>query len=197
VDVRAGGPVRHRQMRAQAGLRVATIGRAGIVVVAIDRRAGAADPGLTGFGAVAGVAVRAWSSVRDGEVATTQHGIAAVARAGVAVVAIGRRAAHAGAARADVGRGAGVAVVARGGVVRVHTAGRRVAPGGRAEVAVVAVERRSARTAAAAASIAGRARVAVVAGGGVVGMHTSGRPARVVGAGIAVVAALAGRAAGS
>ena len=76
--------------------------------------------------------------------------VARVVRAHVAVVAVGRRAADAEAARAGVGRRAGVPVVAGGGVVRVDAAGRRVARVVGADVAVVAVRRRAADAGAAA-----------------------------------------------
>ena len=125
---------------------------------------------------------------------TARRRVARVVRAHVAVVAVGRRAADAGAAAARVCRRARVPVVARRRVVRVDAARRRVARVVRADVAVVAVGRRSADTDAAAARIRGRAGIPVAAGNRVVRVDTARRRvARVVRAHVAVVAVRAPR----
>src|SRR5206468_11345328 len=116
--------------------------------------------------------------------------VAGLGRAPVAVIAVGRRAAHAGAARAPIRRragiavvaplsvrgadarpgragvagGAGIEIVARQGVWRVHAAGHRVARVGRAHVAVDAVGRRAADADAARTGVRRGAGAAVVAG---------------------------------
>src|SRR5207253_6925408 len=90
-------------------------------------------------------------------------------------------------APAGVVRGAGVAVVARGGVVRVDAARGRIAAVGGADVPVVAVRRRPPDARPATAGVVGRAGVAVAARGGVVRVGAArGRIAAVGGADILV-----------
>src|SRR5207253_2647340 len=92
-------------------------------------------------------------------------------------------------APAGVVRGAGVAVVARGGVVRVDAARGRIAAVGGADVPVVAVGRRPPDARPATAGVVRRAGVAVTARGGVVRVGAArGRIAAVGGADVPVVA---------
>ena len=77
-------------MRAAEG-RVAAVRRAHVAVVADERRARGAGPALAGLGAVAGVAVRARRAVQHRRGGAARGRVAAVGRAGVAVVADERR----------------------------------------------------------------------------------------------------------
>src|SRR5262249_3644281 len=67
--------------------RGAAVGRAGVAVVAHERRAGLTDAALAQLVAVAGVHVRAGRAVRRRDVLAAEHRIAAVGGAGIAVVA--------------------------------------------------------------------------------------------------------------
>src|SRR5439155_11209949 len=77
-----------------------------------------------------------------GAVLAARGRVAGVHRAGVVVVAVDGRPGRAGPGRADVPDGAGIAVVARGGVVHVRAARHRIAGVGGADVAIVAVDGR-------------------------------------------------------
>src|SRR5262249_14187050 len=139
VAVIAGGAVGLLGIRADAGRGVAGAGRVALVGGGADHRIAAdAGAGLTGVLLRTRIAVVA----RGGVVGVHAAGgrVAGVVGAGVAVVAIRRRAAHAYAAAAGVVGRARVAVVAVAGVVRVLAAGGGVAGVGRAGVVVVAVE---------------------------------------------------------
>src|SRR5206468_3807195 len=105
-----------------------------------------ADAGAAQAGAAlrAQVAVLAGRQIGERGVRAAGGRIAALGGAAVVVVAVGRRSAGAVPTRAGVGRGAGIAVIARGGVVGVLAAGGRVAGVIRADIVVVAVERGSA-----------------------------------------------------
>src|SRR5207244_2978238 len=115
APVAARGPVRDRRVLA-AGDRVARVGGAGVVVVAVEQCARRADAGLTGLGAVAGVAVAARGPVRHRRVLASGYRVAAIGGAGVAVVAVERRARRARAPLTRLGAVAHVAVTATGGV---------------------------------------------------------------------------------
>jgi len=196
---------------AQTGGWVAGIVGADVAVAAHARGAGATSAGAD-VARGAGIAVVAGGRV-VGKNAGAGGGIAGVGGADVAV------AAHDGcpgatSAGAYVAGGAGIAVVAGGCVVGKHAAGRRVAGIGGADVAVVAGDGGEdagagrgiagvggagaavvahdgcSGAASAGADVAGRAAVAVVAGGCVVGKHAAGR--RVAGIGGADVAVVAG-----
>src|SRR5207244_1342767 len=120
---------------------------------------------------------------------TAQSWVAGIVRADVAVVAVGRRAAHTGPRGASVSRGAGDAVIAGDGVGGVDAARSWVAGVGRADVAVVAVGRRAAHTGPRGAGVSRGTVVAVIAGDGVVGVDAArSRVAGVGGADVAVVA---------
>ena len=113
-------------VRAHApGDRIAGVIGAGIVVVAVGRRAARAAP------VRAGVAGRARATVVAGRGVVRAHApgdrIADVIGAGVAVVAVRRRAARAAPVRAGVVGRARVPVVAGRGVVRAHAPGDRIA----------------------------------------------------------------------
>jgi len=134
----AGAPVvtgRHVVGVQAARVRVARIVRAGVLVVAADRRATAHARGAD-VSAGAGAPVVARRGVVGEDAA--RAGVARIVRAGVLVVAADRRAADANTVDTSVVLGARAAVVARLGVGRVHATGRRVAPVVRAGVLVVA-----------------------------------------------------------
>src|SRR5207245_1056618 len=118
VPIAARGPVGDRRVLA-ALHRVAGVGGAGVVVVAVGERARRADAGLTGLGAVAGVAVAARGPVRHCRVLAALHRVARVGGADVAVVAVERCAGDTDARLAGLGAVARVAVAARGGRRRV------------------------------------------------------------------------------
>src|SRR5262249_14297393 len=122
---------------------IAAVGRAAVVVVAVRRRPGRADPGLAVLPAVADRGVGARRAVRDRGVLAAEHRIAAVGGARVVVVAVGRRPGHAGPGLAGLGAVAGVAVAARAAVREggVLAAADRAPPVGGAGIVVVAVER--------------------------------------------------------
>jgi len=166
---------------------VAGVDRAALAVVTIRRTARVADAATARVAGGAGVPVVARNGV-VGEDAT-RCGVAGVVRADVVVVAHGRRATVAAAATASVVGGAGVPVVARVGVVRKDATRGRVAGVGGADVAVVADGRRTAVAGAAAAGVVGGAGATVIARAGVIGVDaTRGRVARVVRAGVEIVA---------
>src|SRR5262249_30577219 len=158
----------HRRVGA-AGDRVARIRRAGVAVVAVERRPRGAGAGLTGLGPVADVAVEAQRPVGHGDVPAAERGIAAVGGADVVVVAVRRRGGGAVAALAGLQPVARVAVAA-GGAVRdrggAAPRGRRTAVR-RARIAVVAHERRAGRTGATLAGLRAVAEVPVAARGAV------------------------------
>src|SRR5439155_445759 len=139
----AGRSVGLRGVRAVAGGRIAGAG----VVALIERRAGhgicpGADARLAGVRAGAGIAVVAGRPIRQVAVPAAGGWVAAVRRAGVAVVTGERWPTHAHAGGALIVRRAGVAVVAGAGDVRVHAADCGIAGVPGADVAVVAVGRR-------------------------------------------------------
>src|SRR5207247_1336337 len=142
VPVAARRAVHDRDVPA-AGGGIAAVGGAGVVVVAAEGRAGGAHAGLAGLHAVAEVAVRAGSPVRQRGVLTAGHRVARVGGAGVGVRAVEGRTRGAGARLAGLGPVAHVPVAARRAVRdrEVATARDRVAAVRRARVAVVAVER--------------------------------------------------------
>src|SRR5207249_1069889 len=156
VAVAARRAVRHRRVIA-AGGRVAQVGGAVVVVVAVEHGAGRTDPGLARLGAVAQVPVRARRAVRRHPVLAAGDGVAGVDGARVPVVAVERGAVRAAAglpglvagARRPGGTGprlARLGAVAHAPVAarrpvrdrRVLTAGGRIARVGRARVRVVA-----------------------------------------------------------
>src|SRR5262249_20105711 len=141
--VGARRPVRDCDVVA-AEQRVARIRRARILVVAVERCPGRAGAGLAGLRAVADVGVETRRAVRQRGVRAAGDRVAGVRRARVAVVAVERRPGHADAAQAGLGAVADVRVRARRAVERgrVLAARLRIAGVGRADVAVVAVERR-------------------------------------------------------
>src|SRR5207253_6209322 len=134
VAVVAGHTVRGRRVRADAARRVADAGDMTLILGRADDRV-RADAGAAEAGAALGaeVAVLAGREIGERRVRAPGRRIAAVGGAGVVVVTVGWRPPDAAPARAGVGRGAGVAVVARRRVVRVRTAGCRVARVGGAE----------------------------------------------------------------
>src|SRR3989442_2744599 len=91
VPVAARGPVGDRRVLA-ALHRVARVGGAGVVVVAVGECARRADAGLTGLGAVAGVAVAARGPVSHRRMQAALHRVTGLGGARVAVVAAERRA---------------------------------------------------------------------------------------------------------
>src|SRR5262249_7305340 len=142
-------------------------------------------------GVLAGVAGGADARVVAGRgvvgVRAAARRIARVVGAGVGVVAVGRRPAHAGAVLADVAGGARVAVLAGRGVVGVEAAAGPITGVVGARIAVVAEELADAGPTL--AGVVHRAGVAVVAGhSGVRVFAAGGGVAGVVGAEVAVVA---------
>src|SRR5207245_1945688 len=91
VPVAARDAVRRRGVLT-AEYRIAGVGGARVVVVAVGERARRADAGLTRLGAVACVPVAARRAVRHRRVLAPGHRIAAIGGAGVAVGAVERRA---------------------------------------------------------------------------------------------------------
>ena len=172
-----------------AGDGVARIGGAGVAVAAVDRGAWGADQLEAEVPGGARVTIAAVDA--DGRVdALPRGGVAAVAAAGVVVVAVLGLRSLAGAVLADVAQGAAVAVGARGaGRRRVGAADGRVAAIGAARVLVGAVDRHADAQAGRARRV-GRARAAVVAVRTVVGqVRATRRGVTVVDrAGVAVVA---------
>lgn len=115
--------------------------------------------------------------------------VARIRGASVVVVAVGGRSALASAAGANFVLGARVTVVARGRVIRIDAARRRIARIVRAGVVVVAGNRRTTYARTARTGIARCARIAVAARIGVVNvLATLGHMARVVRATVAVIA---------
>src|SRR5262249_34301175 len=136
-------PVRDRRMLA-AEDRIAAVGRADVVVVAVERGSGRADACHAGLGAVAHGPVGARGPVRHGAVLTAEDGGAPGGRARVRVVAVERRTRRARAGLARLRTVADGPVRARR-VVRdgdVLAAEDRIAAVDRARLAVVAVEGR-------------------------------------------------------
>src|SRR6266851_3462423 len=88
VPVATRGPVRDRGVLA-ALHRVAGVGGAGVVVVAVGEGARGADAGLTRLAAVAHVPVAARDAVRRGGVLTAEYRVAGVGGARVVIVAVG------------------------------------------------------------------------------------------------------------
>src|SRR5262249_232286 len=133
-------PVRDRRVAA-AEDRVAAVGRARIVVVAVERRPGGAGAALAGLHPVADGAVGGRRPGRPGGGLGPVHGIARGDRAGVVVVAVERRPGGADAALARLAAVADGPVGARRAVrgVRVLAAVHRIAGVDGARVAVVAV----------------------------------------------------------
>src|SRR5207245_10427512 len=118
VPVAARRAVRDREV-ATARDRVAAVRRARVAVVAVERGARGAHAQLAGLGPVAHVPVAAQGPVQQRYVQAAGGLIAAVRRARVGVVAVGRVARDAGARLAGPGAVAGVAVAA----LRVGEAG--------------------------------------------------------------------------
>src|SRR5438093_630728 len=116
IPVRAGGGVVGVDA---ARRRVAGVVRTGVPVVAAQRRP--ADAPAVAAGVVGGAGVPVVAGRCVGRVDAAGARIASVVRADVAIVAVGREAADADSAAAPIIEGAGVPVVARGGVVRVGT----------------------------------------------------------------------------
>src|SRR5262249_1451988 len=148
---------------AGAFCRVAGAGVMALVDGGADDRvrtdAGAAEAGIA-LGAE--VAVLARREIGECRVGAAGGGIAAVGGAAIAVVAVGRRPAHATSPRAGVGRGAGVARVARGRVVRLQAAAEGVAGVVGARIAVIAGRVRDDHAADARLARVGGAEVVVV-----------------------------------
>src|SRR5262249_41947501 len=124
---RAAGAVGLGRIRAAPvdGIARTRVDVALVAAVAGHGAAACAGPTRAGVHRGARVAVVAGNGVV--RVYAAGDRAAGVVRAQVAVVAVGRGAADAGAGRAGVAGGAGVAVVARSGVVRVDAAGGAVA----------------------------------------------------------------------
>jgi len=140
---------------------LAKILRAGIVVFAGQCGAGSAEAGIALVTDRTEVAVIAGSSI--GEVGAASHGRTEIVGARIVITAIYQTRAHARAARADVGRGTGVKVVARCRVVGVDAAHQGIAEVIGAGVAVVTIEGTAGLAASSAALIAESAEVTVVA----------------------------------
>jgi len=171
---------------AAAGGVAAVVG-ADVAVVAVRGRAAHACPAAARVAGGAGVVVVARSIVVG--VHAAGGGVAAVVGAEVAIVAVGRRAAHARPTAARVAGRTGVAVITRGGVVGVHAAGGGVAAVVGTDIAIVAVRRRAAHARPAAARVVSGTGVAVIARGRIVRVHAAGGGvAAVVGTDVAIVA---------
>src|SRR5262249_14753274 len=141
VAVGAGGAVGDDLVLA-ARDRIAAVGGAGVVVVAVERSAGGADARLAGLGAVAHGRIGAGSAVDVRGVGTARGRVARVGRAGIGVVADQCGSGGADARLHDVRPIAGVAVGAGGAVADrgVLAARDRIAGVGGAGVVVVAIE---------------------------------------------------------
>src|SRR5439155_1277126 len=151
------------------------------------------DPALARVGGRAGVCVVAGRAVGDGSVLAARGRIAGVGGANVPIVAVRRSDAHGDASRTRVGGRAGVCVVAGRAVGdgSVLAAGGRIAGGGGASIAVVALRSGAARADSALARVGGRAGVCVVAGRAVGDgsmLAAGGRITRVGGANVPIVA---------
>ena len=195
--VGAGVPVVARGRRApDARPAAARVARRARVLVVARRRVRRVDALMQGAGLVrarvpvvaVGRQVTAPAPADDGVLAARRRH-ARVGRARVAVVTAGRSAGAARPAGARVAGRAGVTVTARGRVVHVGAARRRVAGVVGARVRVGAVGRRAADTGPRRAGVARRARVAVVARGPRVGeVDAREEHAGLVRAGVTVVA---------
>src|SRR5262249_5878376 len=162
VHVAARRAVRHRHVLA-AEDRVAAVGRTGVVVVAVEGRAGGTRAALAGLRAVTEVRIGARGAVGDVGHRTAGRRVAAVGGAGVAVVADERRARRTGPCLARLVAVAEVAVRARRAVCPpdVRAPERRGSAAPRASSAVVAVEGRAGGTRPALAGLQAVAEVAV------------------------------------
>jgi hypothetical protein len=112
-----------------------------LAVVTVQRRAGGADPSLTGLIPVTKVPIGAGGPVSHGRVVAAEPRVTAIGRAGVPVIATRRSSADTRSADTGVVCGAGIGVVAGDPVlhVGVQAAERRVAGINRAFIAVIAV----------------------------------------------------------
>ncbi len=145
------------------GRRRTGVGRAPVVVVARRVWARLAGAGRAEVAGRAEIAIVARAGDGDPFAALARH--ACVVRAGVAVVAVGRRAAEALAGEAGIAARAGIAVVAGLGVRLEHAAEIGVAAVGRARVVVVAGDGVTADAHAGETGVVGRTAVAVGARG--------------------------------
>jgi len=166
VAVDARRTIRDRGAQA-AGLRVAGLGRARIVVRAADGGARLADAGVADLDAVAEVAVAARRAVRHRRVIAAGRRVAQVGGAVVVVVAVEHGARRTDASLARLAAVAQVPVAARRAVGRdpVLAAGDGVAGVDGARVPVVAVERDAMRAAAVLARVVAVAHVGVATRG--------------------------------
>ena len=120
---------------------------------------------------------------------TPAGGIAGLnAVAYVSIIAIRRRPTDTDATRASIRSRTGVAVVAGGCVVRVDATSRRVAGIVRADVAIVAVRRRTTYTDAAGTGIRSRTGVTVIAWISIIREHADASRTGIRGTRIAIVA---------
>lgn len=169
-----------------AGRRIARIVRAHIPIVAIRRRTRNAGAAVARISCRAGTSVAARQRVVG--VAASNCRIAEIIRAHIVVIAIGRRSGDAAPARAGVIRRAGVAIAARTRVIGVHAAASRITRIVRADISIVAIQRRARNATSAGAGVIGRAGVTVTARTRIVDMHaTAGRVARIVRTSVSVI----------
>ena len=183
------------------GERVACIISAAVPVITGKRGPGDTAPAgdVAAFNPGAEVVIRAVSvpaaAAGYAGIYAADLRIAAVAGTHVAVVAVDGIAALADPVQAGACRRAGIAVIAGGGVAGMDTAGSGAAGIGGADVAVIAIERCSADTCSIGAAVSGGAGVAVITGGGIVGMGAASRSvADIIGTDVAVIST--GRSAG-
>ena len=168
--------------------RGAAVGRADLVVIAIQRLARHAFAKRTGVALGARVAVAAASTVRN--IDATLGAVAGVVGAGVAVHARDFASGQTFAGAARVANCADATIVAGRGVVGMFASRGRVAAVGRAQIAVVAGQRLAWLATAGEAAVAVGTSICVRAGQ-VVGQHDTARTGvtRIVCARIAVSAA--------
>jgi len=169
-----------------SGLRIAAVPGTRVSIITVERIGALACSikAITGGGA--GIIVITGGAVVGMDAAGS--GVAAVVSAEIAVITVWRRTADTNTAGAGVGSSAGIAVIAGSGIVGMDAAGRGVAAVGGADVSVIAIEGGAADTDSAGAGVGSGTGIAVIAGGGVVGMETAGSGvAAVSGAEIAVI----------
>jgi hypothetical protein len=133
------------------------------------------------------------SSQFNGEAPTVrvlaaQHRVTGIIGTGVAIVAAGRRTAHADTAAAGVARGTGITIVAGCGVVRILAAQHRITEVCGTDICIITARRCTAYAGAAAAGVRRGAGIAVIAGSRIVRvLAAQHRIAGIIGTGVSIV----------
>lgn len=167
--------------------RIARIGRTDIVVTAIRSGTTVARSAAARVVRRARVSIVARTAIVH--MLTTRTRIAGVVGTRIQIIAIRRRTAHAHATGTGIVRRACTAVTARVAVIDVYATLHHVARIGRADVSIVTIQRSPTIAGSTAASIVGRAFIAVIARIGVVHIDaTRLRIARIVGTQVSIIA---------